>query len=384
MNSSSKSFQHFFSQYKILTLIFAIAVIWAFFGWMSQDWSFLSPRNFSNLLRQMAITGMLASGMAFIIIMGEIDLSVGAILGLLGGIEAILDHKYNFPMALTVSVVILSGILIGLLNGYLVAYQRIPAFIVTLSGFLAFRGVLLGILNGATVSLDSPGLIDIGQGYLPIWMGDVLGVVVFAMLATLAFRTRAGRLQHGLSVAPLWQDIAKLALVAAMIAGFVIMLNKYEGIPIPVLVTLVILGAFSFLANKMVFGRRIYSIGSNIEATRLSGVNVRMIKMIVFGMMGLMCAFAGLTTTARLAAATPNAGTLGELDAIASCYIGGTSSRGGVGTVYGALIGATIMASLDNGMSMLGVEAFWQMVVKGVILLTAVWVDVISGAGSDR
>ena len=382
MIPSSKALQRFFSQYKIVTLLFAVVVIWAFFNYMSDG--YLTPRNFSNLLRQMAITGMLASGMAFIIIMGEIDLSVGAILGLLGGIEAILDHKYNFPMALTVSVVILSGILIGLLNGYLVAYQRIPAFIVTLSGFLAFRGVLLGILNGATVSLDSPGLIDIGQGYLPIWMGDVLGVIVFAMLATLAFRTRAGRLQHGLSVAPLWQDIAKLALVAAMIAGFVIMLNKYEGIPIPVLVTLVILGAFSFLANKMVFGRRIYSIGSNIEATRLSGVNVRMIKMIVFGMMGLMCAFAGLTTTARLAAATPNAGTLGELDAIASCYIGGTSSRGGVGTVYGALIGATIMASLDNGMSMLGVEAFWQMVVKGVILLTAVWVDVISGAGSDR
>jgi D-xylose transport system permease protein len=147
---------------------------------------------------------------------------------------------------------------------------------------------------------------------------------------------------------------------------------------------LIILGLFSFMANKMVFGRRIYSIGSNVEATRLSGVNVRFIKMMVFGIMGLMCALAGLTTTARLAAGSPSAGNLGELDAIASCFIGGASSRGGVGTVYGALIGALIMASLDNGMSMLGVDAFWQMIVKGTILLLAVWVDVVSGAGSDR
>ena len=166
--------------------------------------------------------------------------------------------------------------------------------------------------------------------------------------------------------------------------GFVYTLNLYEGIPVPVLATLIILGIFSFIANKTVFGRRIYSIGSNIEATRLSGVNVRFIKMMVFALMGLMCAFAGLTTTARLSAGSPSAGTLGELDAIASCFIGGASSRGGVGTVYGALIGALIMASLDNGMSMLGVDTFWQMIVKGSILLLAVFVDVISGAGSER
>ena len=161
-------------------------------------------------------------------------------------------------------------------------------------------------------------------------------------------------------------------------------MNSYQGVPVPVLVTAVILGVFSFMANKTVFGRRIYSIGSNLEATRLSGVNVRFVKMMVFGLVGLMCALAGLTTTARLSAASPSAGNLGELDAIASCFIGGASSRGGVGTVYGALIGALIMASLDNGMSMLGVDAFWQLIVKGTILLLAVWVDVVSGAGSDR
>lgn len=383
MSNATNKLQRFFTQYKILTLLFAVVMIWAFFGSLS-DGAFLTPRNFSNLLRQMAITGMLAAGMVFVIILGEIDLSVGSLLGLLGGIAAIMDYTYHFPMWVTVATVIALGALIGLMNGYLVAYQRIPAFIVTLSGFLAFRGILLGITKGTTVPLESPGLVLIGQGYLPMMLGNILGVVLFVLLAILAFNTRSGRAQHGLAIAPLWQDIAKLVVVAVMIAGFVYTLNQYEGIPVPVLVMLVILGVFSYMANKMVFGRRIYSIGSNMEATRLSGVNVRVIKMSVFGILGLMSAFAGLTTTARLAAGSPSAGNLGEMDAIASCYIGGTSSRGGVGTVQGALIGALIMASLDNGMSMLGVDTFWQMIVKGSILLLAVWVDVISGAGSDR
>lgn len=383
MSAATKKFQRFFTQYKIVTLLFAIVVIWSFFGMLSEG-AFLTPRNFSNLLRQMAITGMLASGMVFIIISGEIDLSVGALLGLLGGVMAIMDYTYHFPMVVTVSTVIVLGVLVGLFNGYWVAYLRVPSFIVTLAGFLAFRGILLGITKGTTVSLESPGLVLIGQGYLPMMFGNVLGVLVFVLLAFLAFKTRAGRAQHNLAIAPLWQDVAKLVVVAALIAGFVYTLNQYEGIPVPVLLTLIILGVFSFMANKMVFGRRIYSIGSNVEATRLSGVNVRFIKMMVFGIMGLMCALAGLTTTARLAAGSPSAGNLGELDAIASCFIGGASSRGGVGTVYGALIGALIMASLDNGMSMLGVDAFWQMIVKGAILLLAVFVDVVSGAGSDR
>ena len=383
MTTATKKIQRFFTQYKIVTLLFAVVVIWALFGSLS-DGAFLTPRNFSNLLRQMAITGMLASGMVFIIILGEIDLSVGSSLGLLGGIAAIMDYTYHFPMWATVVTVIVLGLLIGLMNGYLVAYQRIPAFIVTLSGFLAFRGILLGITKGTTVPLESQGLVLIGQGYLPVTLGNILGVVLFVLLAFLAFKTRAGRKQHDLSVAPMWQEVGKLVVIAAMIAGFVFTLNQYEGIPFPVMGMLIILGIFSYMANKMVFGRRIYSIGSNMEATRLSGVNVRFIKMAVFGILGLMCAFAGLTTTARLAAGSPSAGNLGEMDAIASCYIGGASSRGGVGTVYGALIGALIMASLDNGMSMLGVDTFWQMIVKGSILLLAVWVDVVSGAGSDR
>ena len=383
MTTATKNLKRFFSQYKIVTLLFAIVVIWAFFGQLTEG-AFLTPRNFSNLLRQMAITGMLASGMVFVIISGETDLSVGALLGLLGGVAAIMDYTYHAPAAATVLTVLLLGIGIGLFNGYFVAYQRVPSFIVSLAGFLAFRGILLGITKGTTVPLQSPELVMIGQAYLPIGLGNLLSVAAFILLAVLAFRTRAGRAAHGLTVAPLWRDVTKLAVIAAVIAGFIYTLNQYEGIPFPVLATLIFLGVFSFIANKTVFGRRIYSIGSNIEATRFSGVNVRAVKLTVYAVMGLMCAFAGLTTTARLAAGSPAAGTLGEMDAIASCYIGGASSRGSVGTVYGALIGALIMASLDNGMSMLGVDTFWQMIVKGSILLLAVWVDVVSGAGSER
>jgi D-xylose transport system permease protein len=211
--------------------------------------------------------------------------------------------------------------------------------------------------------------------------------VALLFLAFQSYQARTSRLKYGLTVTPVWQDVAKLVLAAAIIAGFVHTLNSYEGapgVPVPVLITLIILAVFTFVANRTVFGRRIYSIGSNLEATRLSGVNVKAIKLAVFALMGLMCALAGMTTTARLAAGGPSAGNLGELDAIASCFIGGASSRGGVGTIYGALIGALIMASLDNGMSMLGLDSFWQMIVKGTILLLAVWVDVISGAGNDR
>lgn len=377
MSVASKNFQRFFSQYKVLTLLCAIIVIWVFFNQIT-DGAFISARNISNLFRQMAITGIMASGMVFVIIAGEIDLSVGSLLGLLGGVAAILDYTYHWPLPLTFMAVILLGSLIGAWNGYWVAYLKVPSFIVTLAGLLAFRGVLLGLTKGTTVPVESEGLVAFGQGYLSPLMGYVVAAITFGVLALVTLKNRASRQRYNLSVPPMWQDAGRLAVFAAVILGFTVTLNAYEGFPIPVLVLLVILGLFTFVANRTVFGRRIYSIGSNLEATRLSGINVKFIKLSVFAVMGLMCALAGLTTTARLAAGGPSAGNMGELDAIASCFIGGASSRGGVGTVYGALIGALIMASLDNGMSMLGMDSFWQMIVKGAILLLAVWVDVMS------
>jgi len=240
--------------------------------------------------------------------------------------------------------------------------------------------VLLGITGGSTIAPVSDAMIFIGQGYLPPLAGDILALILFGTLVLLTVRQRRDRVRYQLALPPQWQDIAKVVAMGLMLLGFVATLNDYGGIPVPVLLLLAMVGIFTFIATQTVFGRRIYAVGSNMEATRLSGVNVNRVKLAIFGLMGLMCALGGIVNTARLAAGSPSAGTMGELDAIAACFIGGTSMRGGSGTVYGALIGALVMASLDNGMSMLDVDAFWQMIVKGSILVLAVWIDVMSGA----
>jgi D-xylose transport system permease protein len=376
---TAQRFQQLFSRYKILALLLAVAAIWIFFSFLTHG-AFVTPRNLSNLLRQMSITGMLACGMVFVIIAGEIDLSVGSLLGLLGGVAAILDVNRHWPLAATVPAVMLLGVLVGMFNGWWSTYRRVPSFIVGLGGMLAYRGILLGLTGGSTVAPVSDGLVFLGQGYLPRMAGDTLAVVLFGLLAVLTVRQRRNRLRYALPVVPAWQDVAKIVGAGAILFAFVATLDRYGGIPVPVLLLLALLGVFTWIATQTVFGRRIYAVGSNLEATRLSGVNTDRVKLAIFALMGLMCAFGGIVNTARLAAGSPSAGSMGELDAIAACFIGGTSMRGGSGTVYGALIGALVMASLDNGMSMLDVDAYWQMIVKGGILVLAVWIDVVSGS----
>ncbi|WP_016836649.1 sugar ABC transporter permease [Herbaspirillum lusitanum] len=378
--NTTANIKQLFSRYKIMALLIAIAIIWAFFSWKTEG-GFVTPRNLSNLLRQMSVTGILACGMVLVIIAGEIDLSVGSLLGLLGGVAAILNVTHNLPLPLNLFLVLLLGLLLGLFNGYLTAYMRIPSFIVGLGGMLAFRGVLLGITGGLTIAPVSSDLVYLGQGYLPASFGVALVVVLFVLALALTWRQRVNRVRHALPVPPLWRDAIKVALIGAVLLAFVRTLNSYDGIPVPVLLLLALLGLFSYITTQTVFGRRIYSVGSNMEATRLSGVNVQSVKLWVFGIMGVMCALAGLVNTARLAAGSPSSGSMGELDAIAACFIGGTSMRGGSGTIYGALIGALVMASLDNGMSMLDVGTYWQMIVKGSILMLAVWVDVSTRSG---
>lgn len=374
------NFKQIFTQYKILALLVAVALIWIFFSWMT-DGGFTSARNLSNLMRQMSITGILACGMVFVIIAGEIDLSVGSLLGLLGGLAAVLDVTHQMPLPLSIAVVLGAGLMLGFLNGYLTAYAGIPSFIVGLGGMLAYRGVVLGLTDGATVAPVSPEMEQLGQAYLPPMFGVLLGVGLFVLAGVLAWRQRLSQAKHQLPVLPAWRALLRVALVGVALAGLISTFNSYEGIPLPVLILLVLLGVFSYIARQTVFGRRIYAVGSNMEATRLSGINVKAVKLWIFGIMGLMCALAGLINTARLAAGSPSAGVSGELDVIAACFIGGTSMRGGAGTVHGALVGALVMASLDNGMSMLDVDTYWQMIVKGLILTLAVWLDVVTRTG---
>ncbi|MFC5742355.1 sugar ABC transporter permease [Dyella tabacisoli] len=374
--------QQLFVRYKILALLLAVAVIWIFFNKFT-DGAFMTPRNLSNLLRQMAITGMLACGMVFVIISGEIDLSVGSLLGLLGGVAAVLTVNMGWHTWPAIAAVMALGMAIGLFNGFLVTRLRIPSFIVGLGGMLAFRGVLQGITHSKTIAPVSDDLVYLGQGYVPATLSTLLGVLIVVAVAVLTVLRRRRRKQLAIQLLPAWADALKVVAIAGVIAGFLVTLNGYGGVPLPVIILIGLLAVFTYLGSQTVIGRHIYAVGGNLEATRLSGVNVTRVKLVVFGLMGLMCAFAGLINTARLAAGSPSAGTNGELDAIAACFIGGASMRGGSGTVHGALIGALVMASLDNGMSMMDVDSYWQLIVKGTILVLAVWVDVLSGTQRD-
>lgn len=378
----AQQIQQLFVRYKILALLIAVALIWVFFH-VKTDAAFITPGNLSNLFRQMAITGMLACGMVFVIIAGEIDLSIGSQLGLLGGVVAILTVNQGWGTWPSIGVVMLLGLAIGAFNGFVVTKMRVPSFIVGLGGMLAFRGIVLYITGSSTIAPAPDDLIQLGQGFVPVDMSRWIGGVIFLAMVALTVRRRLRRSKLGLQQAALWIDVVKLVAIGAVIFAFVRTLNDANGIPIPVMILLGLLAVFTYVSTQTVFGRHIYAVGGNMEATRLSGVNVARVKLVVFALMGLMCAFAGIITVARTGSGSPSAGTGGELDAISACFIGGTSMRGGSGTVYGALIGALVMASLDSGMQLMDVDNSWQMIIKGAILVLAVWVDVLSGSNRN-
>ncbi|MGR5092817.1 sugar ABC transporter permease [Vibrio maritimus] len=359
---------------QLIVMAAAIIIIMLFFSIMT-DWAYLSPRNISNLFRQTAITGILAIGMVFVIISGEIDLSVGSMMGLLGGAAAILDVWLGLPLPLTIVLTLGAGFLLGLWNGWWVAYRKVPSFIVTLAGMLAFRGILIGITDGTTVAPTSQEMGIIGQSYLPNMLGMMIGLGGLAMYFAWQQKRRVTRKQYGLPIPSASANLTKHAAIGVAVLAIIFILNDYRGVPTPVLLLATLLIAGTFIATKTQFGRRIYAIGGNLEASRLSGINVERTKLSVYAMNGLLVAIAALILSSRLGAGSPSAGNIAELDAIAACVIGGTSMAGGVGTVIGAVIGAFIMASLDNGMSMMDVPTFWQYVVKGGILLLAVWMD---------
>ena len=362
---------------QVYIMLIAIIVIMLFFSFAT-DGAYLSARNISNLLRQTSITGILAIGMLFVIIAAEIDLSVGSLMGLLGGFAAITNVWWGWPLPATILATLILGLIFGIWNGYWVAYQRVPSFIVTLAGLLAFRGILVGMTNGSTVSPTSQSMNLIGQAYIP----DIFGLTIGG-LAVLAFilwnsRQRHARQKLQLPVPALSKDVLTYAALAVLLLGSIYLLNDYRGIPFPVLLLAILAVIGYFISKKTAFGRYIYAIGGNIDAARLSGIKVEKIKLAIFAINGLMVAIAGLILSARLGAGSPSAGQNAELDAIAACVIGGASLAGGIGSIFGVIIGALIIAALDNGMSMLDVPTFWQYIVKGGILLLAVWVDSIS------
>ena len=363
------------------TMVFALIAIWIYFHF-STNHIFLEPRNFSNLMRQTAVTGVLAVGMLMVIVTGQIDLSVGSVVGLAGGIAAIAQGWLGWGLAPSLAAGIGVGVAIGFIQGGLTAYLNIPAFIVTLGGLLAWRGVVLGLSRGETIPLRLQAFKSIGQDYVGPVVGWVIAAVAVAAIVWMTIARNRARRRYRLGVPSFWLTVARALVPSLIIVGFIYMMNSYElapgaksGVPNPVIIFLAIALAGAFLTQNTTFGRYLYAIGGNPDAARLSGINIRRHVLAVFCTMGALAGVASIIYTARVGSASPDAGQLLELDAIAACVIGGTSLMGGRGTVFGAILGALIMASLDNGMSLKNVEPYMQNIIKGAILVAAVGLD---------
>lgn len=364
-------------------MIAALIGIWVFFSFGTHG-AFLTSRNLSNLAVQMSVTAILATGMVLVIVAGHVDLSVGSLLGLTGGVAAILEVWAGWPTWAALGAAVLLGMALGAFNGWMTAYQKVPAFIVTLGGMMAWRGVLLGITKGVTVSNLSAPFKLLGQGFVPRQAGMAIAVIAVLAMVLGLIRRREARRRYGFEIQSIPALAFSAAFYSALIIGFTLLMNSYEGIPAPIFIVAALVGVYSFVATRTRFGRQVYAIGGNAEAARFSGIDIRWRTMSVFMLNGLLAAIAGLVMTGRLNAATITAGQSYELDAVAACVIGGTSLMGGTGSVTGAILGALVMASLDNGMSMMNTDAFWQYIVKGLILVLAVWVDVATKERAAR
>ncbi|MFN2454437.1 MAG: sugar ABC transporter permease [Pyrinomonadaceae bacterium] len=358
------------------TMLIALLVIWAVFYYATNG-VFLEARNFSNLIRQTAVTGVLAVGMLMVIVTGQIDLSVGSVVGLTGSITAIFMTWMNWGVAPSLLAGILTGVAIGALHGSLVAYANIPSFIVTLGGLLAWRGVVKGLTKGSTIPAGLPSFKLIGQSYASRQAGYAIALVCVAAIAWLAVRRGRSRKRFGLEVTSSFGTLWRILLPSTLVVGFILALNAYAGVPVPVIILLAVALAGAFLMQNTTFGRYLYAIGGNPDAARLSGISLRRHTLGVFCLMGALAGVAGAVYTSRVGSASPDAGVLLELDAIAACVIGGASLMGGRGTIFGACLGALFMASLDNGMSLKNVPDFTQDIVKGTILVAAVGFDML-------
>ena len=364
------------SALRAYTMIAALGLIWIYFHWATGS-IFLTPRNLSNLMLQTSVTGIITVGMLMVIVAGQIDLSVGSILGLAGGVAAIALTNYNYGFIPAIILAVVVATAIGVFHGVLVAYANIPAFIVTLGGLLAWRGAVKAVTGSETVPIADETFKSIGQQYVDPMSGWILAAVAVLFVLAVAFRRIQTQKSYGLGEASIGGEIARAILPVGAIIVFIYLMNSYAGIPIPVLILLAVALVGVFITNFTTFGRYLYAIGGNADAARLSGINTKRNILKVYAILGALTGVAALISTARVGSASPDAGTLKELDAIAACVIGGASLMGGRGTIFGACLGALIMASLDNGMSLLNVKDFMQDIIKGAILVAAVGVDML-------
>ena len=364
-------------------LLISLVAIMVFFQVMTNGTLF-QPLNLTNLILQNSYIIVMALGMLLVIVAGHIDLSVGSVSGFIGAVAAVLMVEYKLHFVPAALICLTLGAVIGAAQGYWVAFHKIPSFIVTLAGMLVFKGLALAVLGGSSVGPFPTEFQLLSTGFIPDpFAGEslriaslVAGLLMALVLLVVKVRGRAERIKHGMDNEPYAFFIVKNLVFAAMIAAFSYLLSTYKGLPNVLIVMLLLMLLYDFVTSRTTIGRRIYALGGNEKAARLSGIKTERLAFYTFINMGVLAALAGLIFAARLNTATPKAGLGFELDVIAACFIGGASASGGVGKVLGAVIGAFIMGVMNNGMSIMGIGIDYQQVIKGLVLLAAVCIDV--------
>lgn len=374
---------------KKYTMVLVLIIVTLFFTW-GTDGKMLLPQNVNNLIAQNAYVLILATGMLLCILTGgNIDLSVGSIVCLVGAVGGTLMVNLKANMFVAIIVMIIMGLLIGVWQGFWIAYIRIPPFIVTLAGMLLWRGVALVILNGLTIAPLPDSYLALFNSYIPdIFGGEInitcvlVGVISCIIYIVLQLRGRANKAKKGYEMDSFTSMIAKTVIICIVIMAFAYSLAQYKGIPTVLIWIGAIVLIYAYMTSKTVIGRHFYAVGGNEKATKLSGINTNNIYFFAYVNMAFLSAVAAMVTIARLNSANPTAGTNYEMDAIGSCFIGGASAYGGIGTVGGVVVGAILMGVINLGMSIMGVDANFQKVVKGLVLLAAVIFDVLSKKNS--
>ncbi len=374
---------HLKSNFREYGMLLALVVIMVFFEYVTGG-VLLRPLNLTNLFLQNSYIVIMALGMLLVIVSGHIDLSVGSVSGFIGALAAIMMVRYGIPVVPTVLFCLLCGAAIGAAQGYWIAFWRIPSFIVTLAGMLVFRGLSLALLAGQSVGPFPKSFQALSSGFVPDLLGGsglnltalLLGAAAAAGLVWSAVATRAKQARYASVEEPFAFFLLKNGIIAFAIVYISFLLATSRGLPNVLITMAVLIAAYTFVTNKTTIGRRIYALGGNEKAAKLSGIKTERLVFLVFTNMGMLAALAGLIFAARLNTATPKAGVSFELDVIAACFIGGASASGGVGRIVGAVIGAFIMGVMNNGMSIMGVGIDYQQVIKGLVLLAAVIFDV--------
>ena len=374
---------------KKYTMVIALVLVVAFF-YISTDGKILYAHNIYNLISQNAYVFVLAAGMLLCILTGgNIDLAVGSVVCFVGGIGAVMMDK-DINVWVAVAVMLIGGLLVGLWQGFWIAYVKVPPFIATLAGMYAFRGLSNVVLQGYTVGIRNTTFLNVFGGgadcYIPDFINGstlnmtclIAGIAVVIIIAAVTMKNRISAKSKGYDVAPLYSELIKLVVIGAVIIWVTYKLASYKGIPTSLLWIVAVLLIYAYVTTRTTMGRYLYAVGGNEKATKLSGIDPRKVYLFAYVNMGLMAGLAGILTVARATQAQPTFGQGYEMDAIAACFIGGASAYGGEGGVFGVVIGAVLMGVINQGMSIMGMEANYQKVVKGVVLLVAIIFDVLS------